>query len=117
MDRHSLIFPRMSFNNNGWEYPSGFEGKTESSGSHEYEFGSEGWFFNSRRFIGLDGRVDCHFAYLDPVRYFDVESKLHDDLIRYTLKHTSRGIEWYVVAELQKDEGDLLILKSIAHYY
>lgn len=103
------LYARMSFNNNGWNTPSGKEGKSPNSGNHEHDFGFgfEEWFFNKRRFKSKNGgKVKHHFAYLEPLSEFDPLFQNEEDLVLYTLKwdedrsRTNR----YIVLRLKKED-------------
>lgn len=99
------LYLRLSYNSNNWTRPSGFEGKSINPGNHEnlYGFGFEEWFFSKNRFLNKQGEF-CHFAYLDPLRDFDSVNDTKQDLVLYTIQHTSNGSNRYIVLKLKKDE-------------
>jgi len=99
------FYLRLSYNSNGWQKPSGFEGKSINLGNHEnhYGFGFEEWFFSKKRFLNAEGEL-CHFAYLDPLRDFDPVNNTKQDLVLYTIQHTNNGSDRYIVFKLKKDD-------------
>jgi hypothetical protein len=56
---------RITWNDNGWIFPSGRSGKSKLEGSHEekYGYGHEEWLFDTSKLI--DG---WHYGFLEPVR-------------------------------------------------
>jgi len=67
---------RICWNTNGWEYPSGMEGKSKSQ-SYEAEngFGHEEWLLDRRK-VSSDG---YHYGFLEPLRKssFDGKKNIH----------------------------------------
>lgn len=107
------FYLRLSYNSKGWQKPSGFEGKSINKGNHEnlYGFGFEEWFFSKKRFLNIQGEL-CHFAYLDPLRYFDSINDTKQDLVLYTIQHTNNGSDRYIVLKLKKDEWKFIDYKE-----
>jgi hypothetical protein len=65
--KNEIRISRLTFNTNGWEYPSGWEGKSKSRASYEADkgFGHEEWLLDFSKII--DG---YHYAYLEPINKF-----------------------------------------------
>ncbi|MEY3436465.1 MAG: hypothetical protein RL335_921 [Bacteroidota bacterium] len=99
---------RISYNNKGWIYPSSHGDMFSGEINPKCNFRFEEWFFNERRFIGLNDKVNCHFAYLEPLRHFDAQLNKIDSIIIYSLRYTNTAIERYVIAELETDEFRLI---------
>lgn len=62
-----MIYTRITFNTNGWQQPSGRNGKAPYGTTHEaqYGFGYEEWLFNPRnQLIPSDGNV---YGYLEGI--------------------------------------------------
>ncbi|MCX6210046.1 MAG: hypothetical protein NTZ59_11280 [Bacteroidetes bacterium] len=98
-------YARMSYNSNGWQTPSGAQGKSPNAGNHEYDygFGFEEWLFNKRRYKNKEGK-NCHFAYLEPLSEFDPLYQKNDDLILYTLQWEGNVCTRHIVLRLSKDD-------------
>ena len=92
-------YARVTWNTNGWKYPSGINGKSKSS-SHENEFGygHEEWLFDFDKLI--DG---YKYGRLEPL---DAKSGKHHgkvyDITLYT--HDQEEKKWYWIGRIMKAE-------------
>ena len=103
------FYCRLSYNSNGWQTPSGFNGKSTNPNNHEFDygFGFEEWLFNGRRFKDDNGK-NWHIGYVDPLRDFDHQNQVKQDLVLYTLLNNGNGTNRYVVCKISKDEWDYI---------
>lgn len=99
------LYCRLSYNNNGWNTPSGPVGKSIDINTHEcqFGFGFEEWFFNKRRFIDENGK-ECHLAYLDPFRHYNHAIHNNQDLVLYSFERIqNHPVNRFVVCSIPKN--------------
>lgn len=87
---------RVCFNTNGWQGPSGPDGKSRSLDAHEriHGFGFEEWLFDFDRLI--DG---YHYGHLTPILHARAD-RLKEPLRLQLYTHNSRSGEWLWVGRI-----------------
>jgi hypothetical protein len=91
---------KICWNCNGWQKPSGQEGKSADMSSHEhhYRYGHEEWLFDFDKTIG-----GYHYAYLQPIgKHRDKYTGEVFDIDLYSVNSTEHHSYW--VAELKSAE-------------
>jgi hypothetical protein len=91
---------RLAWNTNGWVFPSGPYGKSNSPDSHEakYGYGHEEWLFDTSKII--DG---FHYGFLEPIRkQQDTYANKSYDVWLYTIDGVSKTRFW--IGELKNVE-------------
>ena len=92
---------KICWNSNGWKKPSGIEGKSRDSDSHEceYGYGHEEWLFDFDKLI--DG---YHYSFLQPIgKHRDLYTGESFDIALYSTK-SGRQNHSYWVAEIHHAE-------------
>jgi hypothetical protein len=100
---------RLTFNKNGWQFPSGWEGKSRAKGSYETKngYGHEEWLFDFTKLI--DG---YHYGFLEPVNAnFKKYNDQVFDIYLYTVNSLTNERFWVgklnnaeVIDEQEADE-------------
>jgi len=83
---------RLTFNKNGWQFPSGWEGKSKAKGSYETKngYGHEEWLFDFTKLI--DG---YHYGFLEPVNAnFKKYADQVFDIYLYTVNSSTNERFW-----------------------
>jgi hypothetical protein len=96
-----VIFSRLSFNVNGWSYPSGSFGKSRNN-IHEriYGFGFEEWLFN-KSFITKDEKgSEWQFGYIEGIHKNYKKGDENYPLMLFTIDARTRNR--YIVAEIKE---------------
>ena len=105
---------RLTWNSNGWVKPSGPNGKSKNSDTHEGKFGygHEEWLFDSSKLI--DG---YHYGFLEPIRKQQqaYTNNIYDVWL-YTIDNISKKRFW--IGEISKVEViDNILAESIKQIY
>jgi len=105
---------RLTWNSNGWVKPSGPNGKSKNTDTHEGKFGygHEEWLFDSSKLI--DG---YHYGFLEPIRK-QQQAYINNiyDVWLYTIDNISKKRFW--IGEINKVEViDNILAESIKQIY
>ena len=87
-----MIYTRLTFNNNGWGFPSGNFGKSKNKNTHEYKygFGFEEWLFSETHIISDENEKKYHYGYLEGINKNYKKEDKTDSLTLFTINNTTR---------------------------
>jgi hypothetical protein len=83
---------RIAYNEESWQRPSGYYGKSKSKDSHEckYGYGNEEWLFDKEKIIN-----GYHYAFLEPIyKYYDLYKGQKFDITLYTVDADTSRRYW-----------------------
>jgi len=90
---------RLTWNDNGWEFPSGHDWKLGNQGNsnvayeNQFGYGHEEWLFNRRYQLG-----DYQYGYIRGVSHMSAEAEVVDQIVLYTINPNDK--ERYLIGEI-----------------
>lgn len=97
-----MIYARLSYNTNNWEYPSGTLGKSKNIGVHEFDygFGFEEWLLSKRNILIEKDDKEYHFGYLEGINKNFKQDDENESVVLFTINNNLH--QRFIVGEIKK---------------
>jgi hypothetical protein len=99
-----MIYARLSYNTNNWNFPSGLSGKSKNNYTHEgqYGFGFEEWLFSKDHLLLSENKDEYYYGYIEGIHKNYKKEDEEEALILFTINSVLK--QRFIVAEITEWE-------------